>query len=44
VAGPHHVSRLHRTRISLLLDSFYAGRNDFDAASVRVRARMTVLE
>lgn len=43
VPGTHHVTRLHRTRISLLLDSFYAGRNDFDAASVRVRARMTIL-
>jgi hypothetical protein len=43
VPGTHHVSRRHRTRISLLLDSFYSGRNDFDAASVRVRVRMTVL-
>jgi hypothetical protein len=30
-------------RISLLLDSFYSGPSDFDAAAVRLRVRMTVL-
>jgi hypothetical protein len=30
-------------RVSLLLDSFYRGRNDLDAAQVRLRVRMIVL-
>jgi hypothetical protein len=29
--------------VSLLLDSFYAGSNDFDAAQVRLCLRLTVL-
>jgi hypothetical protein len=43
VPAAHHVGTGRRVRISLLLDSFYAGPNDFDAAVVRLRVRMTVL-
>jgi flagellar hook assembly protein FlgD len=38
-----HVGPRHRLRVSLLLDSFYPGRNDLDAAQVRLRVRVIVL-
>jgi flagellar hook assembly protein FlgD len=38
-----HVGARNRVRVSLLLDSFYRGRNDLDAAQVRLRVRMIVL-
>jgi subtilisin family serine protease/flagellar hook assembly protein FlgD len=43
VPAAGHVSRSRATRISLLLDSYYRGVNDFDVAQVRLRVRMTVL-
>jgi flagellar hook assembly protein FlgD len=43
VPASGHLFAGHRLHISLLLDSYYAGRNDLDAAQVRVRVRMTVL-
>jgi hypothetical protein len=43
VSAAGHVTTTHRVHISLLLDSFYAGRNDFDVARVRVRIRLTAL-
>jgi len=38
-----HVDAGKRMRVSLLLDSFYSGPSDFDAAAVRLRIRMTIL-
>jgi hypothetical protein len=43
VPAAHHVSAAKRVRVSLLLDSFYAGPSNFDAAVVRLRVQMTVL-
>ena len=43
VPAAHHVGADRRVRVSLLLDSFYSGPSDFDAAVVRLRVRMTVL-
>jgi flagellar hook assembly protein FlgD len=43
VGGRGHVSAHGYVRVSLLLDSYYSGRNDFDIESVRLRVRLTVL-
>ncbi len=43
VPAAGHVTSTHRVHISLLLDSYYAGRNDFDVAQVRVWIRLTAL-
>lgn len=43
VRAARHITPHGYVHVALLLDSYYAGRNDFDVAQVRLRVQVTVL-